>query len=307
MNPSATTQYNMRSRYAATRKRIFYVINPISGGKNKKDFPQILKKNLDISKIEYDFAFTESRHHATELARQAVANGFEFVVAVGGDGTVNETAQALIGTSAVLGIVPMGSGNGLSRHLSIPLNPETAVRRVMKQMMVKMDVAYLNDKLFLCTSGIGFDAYVGHLFATSEMRGFSSYVTKTLQAFMSYKPQEYSIRTPFNVYEREAFLVTFANANQYGNNAYIAPHASVTDGALDICIIKPFSKWHVVGIARRIFNKRIAGSMYYETVRSKEATVILPAPTIAHIDGEPIEVSQEIHYSVAPLALNIML
>ncbi|MEI6455362.1 MAG: diacylglycerol kinase family protein, partial [bacterium] len=172
-------------------KKILFIVNPISGDGRQEKTVSLIKKNLDISRYSYEIIITEMAGHATELSKQAAAAGTDIVVAVGGDGTVNEVAQGLVGTDSILGIIPKGSGNGLSRHLKIPMNLKQAIGIINKGRVVKIDTATLNDDLFVSVAGVGFDASVAKKFARAGKRGFLTYFKITAGSYHSYKAKKY--------------------------------------------------------------------------------------------------------------------
>ena len=221
-------------------EKIAFVINPVSGTKNKSNIRQIIEKELDTKLFEPIFVFTEHCGHAKELTKNFVEDGIKFVVAVGGDGTINETAGALIHTESALGIIPVGSGNGFALHIGIPKNVKKAVQKLNNANIVSVDYGLKNEQPFFCTCGVGFDAYVSTEFAKSGKRGFINYIKKSISCYFSYKPEKYSLLGNDIDMDINAFLITFANASQWGNNAYIAPKASITDGLLDIAIMSKF-------------------------------------------------------------------
>lgn len=267
---------------------LLVIINPLSG---TLPLPQKEALRLFIAAEARRHAFrpeiitTTYAGHATELATQAVKQGIRRVLVMGGDGTVNETARALRRTPTALGIIPMGSGNGLARHLGIPMNPQKAVQKAMAGKPVLIDSAELNDLPFFCTAGLGFEAYVAHEFAKQPVRGLQTYVKTTYRAFWHYVPAEYVVNGEA---AGPLFSLTAANAAQFGNNAWIAPTANIADGYLDLCQLRPFPA-HVVGmLGWRLFNKTLNGSPYWQGQRTRQATLQSSGPLLAHADGEPL-------------------
>lgn len=288
------------------RNGVKFIVNPKSGVKSKKDFPKIVAAHLDKN-IFAEIAYTSHAGHAIQLAEDAVKLGFKYVVAVGGDGTVNETARGVMNTDAVLGIIPRGSGNGLARHLRIPLTMEKAVDFLFRGAReVKMDSAEINGSPFFCTAGVGFDAHIGHAFAMEGTRGFQTYLKTSLREFVSYKPEKYHIKVNGDEMEVRAFLVTVANTSQYGNNACISPEADMQDGLLDVCILKPFPKYAALDIGRRLFNQSMHKSRYMELIKTPEITIRRADEGPAHLDGEPVRMSKELHVKINPLSLNVL-
>src|SRR5208283_3527302 len=185
--------------------------------------PQLIEKRIDSSQFDPEYFFTKCPGHATELTKQLVDMNYGRIVAVGGDGTVNEVAKALVDTPTVLGIIPSGSGNGLARFLKIPMRIEDSVYLQNVGKILSIDYGRINNEPFFCTCGVGFDAHIGNKFAKSANRGFFSYVKETYHAYFHYKPLKYTIKIDGEKIKTRAFLITVANAGQYGNDAYISP------------------------------------------------------------------------------------
>jgi len=241
-----------------------------------------------------------------ELAAKAAADQFDIVVAVGGDGSVNETAAGLIGTQTAMAIIPTGSGNGLARHLGIPLNLKKALEVINAGYETVIDSVQLNEHIFVNVAGIGFDAHIGWEFAKFGKRGFSSYLKIISREFPRYKAQDVELIIDGKSSIKKAFLISFANGSQWGNNAYIAPAADCRDGLIDIAILKDFNLLSAISIGYRLFKKTIHKSAALETIKAKEVIVRQPG-TIAHIDGEPIETGNELRIKVNPLSLRIII
>jgi YegS/Rv2252/BmrU family lipid kinase len=216
---------------------VCFVVNPAAGANRKRDLEGLIHRVLESSGLPYEVRLTAAAGHAEEIARDAAREGFRIVVAVGGDGTVNEVGRGLIGTAAALGIVPHGSGNGLARHLKISLDPAAAIRKLLKPEFDRMDVGLIAERPFFCTAGIGFDAHVARMFALAKRRGLASYVRVALREYADYRPTAVTVRTGEGELSTDCYVLAFANASQYGNNAYIAPHADLKDGLLDLCLI----------------------------------------------------------------------
>ena len=286
--------------------KIAFIINPVSGTKNKFKVKQIIEKELDTQKFEPIFCFTERCGHATELTKNFVENGINFVVAVGGDGTLNETAKALIHTESALGIVPVGSGNGFALHLGISRNIKKAVQKLNNAQIVRVDYGLKNEQPFFCTCGAGFDAHISMEFAKNKNRGFISYIKKTISSYFSYKPQNYTLKNNDINLNINAFLITFANASQWGNNAYIAPNASITDGLLDIAIMSKFPLIAAPNLALQLFTKKLHKNLYINILQASEITLFREKAGAFHFDGEPCREGKEINVKIVEKGLNIM-
>lgn len=287
--------------------KIAFIINPIAGGKSKRDIPGLINDKLDKNTFSPEVFFTERRGHGAEIARELLRKGINKLVAVGGDGTVNEVASALVHTEGVLGIVPFGSGNGLARHLKIPMDPVKAIDILNKDHSIKMDTGLMNEVPFFCTSGVGFDAYIGKMFALKLKRGFNTYIKTTIYEFLHYKSHHYKLTFPDREIDTNAFLITIGNISQYGNNAFICPYADVQDGLLDISIISPFPKFFALDMGRRLFNRTIDKSRYTRVFTASELKIRRKEPGPVHIDGEPFEMGEELILRIAPASLNVLI
>lgn len=286
-------------------KKICFIINPISGVGRQKLVEKLIEKELDRTLFTYEIAYTNAPKHATLLAKQAAEKGVDVVVAVGGDGSVNETAKGLIGTVTAMAILPAGSGNGLARHLKIPMNLKKAMHIINQCKIKQIDTVTLNETAFVNVAGVGFDAHIGWEFARFGKRGFKSYLKVILREFFSYQPKEYILNIDGKEYKEKAFLISFANGSQWGNNASIAPNADVSDGWVDIAILKKISLLNGISIAYKLFTKKLKNSSDYKLLRGKNIEVTQQG-TIAHIDGEPIEPGSKLKIKMNPLSLNII-
>jgi len=268
-------------------EKIFLVINKYAGhGKGYKAvdiiIPFLIKNGHSV-----EYSFTQDRGHATELAREASAGGFDLVVAVGGDGTVNEVAQGLIGTNIPMGIIPMGSGNGLARELGISMDMRKSAETLVKGINLRLDACKFNDQRFLCTSGIGFDALIADKMSKASSRGFLRYVQLVIQESIFFKPLPVKMKIDGVRIEKPVFLITFANASQFGNNAFIAPSASMTDDLIDVVVVSKFAKiWMpVFGIA--LFTKFIPKLPFVTCYKAKQIELEMADTPVFHFDGEP--------------------
>ena len=274
------------------KQRIAYIINPISGTSCKQAIAAHVEQAAVNSGDECVVYYTKCAGDATGQARAFADAGFDKVVAVGGDGTVNEVACGLIKTDSVLGIIPFGSGNGLARHLKIPFNYHKANEIILNSNIIEADYGLLNGRPFFCTAGTGFDAQVGKRFAAAGRRGFVTYAQASFLEYLKYRSQTYRITIDGKTFSRRAFLITFANSSQWGYNAYISPKASLKDGLLDIVVVSPFVavKAPVLGI--QMFTKSIYRSSNIEVFRCREITVEREQSGYIHIDGDPMRESQ---------------
>ena len=291
-------------------RRIALIVNPISGraGRQRAKIEIIRYAKRLARQLGDDLYLHLSRYHehALTLAREEVRCGASLVIAVGGDGTVNEVARGLIGSHTALGIVPMGSGNGLARHLALPLLTRAALKETLMHAPIPMDCGLLNGKPFFTTAGIGFDAEVGWMFANLGTRGLNSYIKATAQLFFNYSPRDYHLTVDGREIQTTALLVTFANASQFGNNARIAPHALVNDGKLNLVIVKPFPKLAIGYLASLLFHGLVDSSSYIETIPFQHLEVRCDAPLRGHIDGEPEQLPPDFEVTIHPNALQVV-
>jgi diacylglycerol kinase (ATP) len=279
----------------------------MAGTGRRADFPALLQRYFGgVAGTDYLLRPTERPGHATELARAAAQAGCRLVVAVGGDGTVNEVGQGLLGQpGAALGIVPRGSGNGLARHLGVPLSLPAALRRLHKPTFKRMDVGTINGQPFFCTAGLGFDAHVSQYFAQAGSRGLSTYLRVTMREYGNFRPVPVEVETNGQTIVTDCYVLAFANASQYGNNAYIAPQANIQDGLLDMCLINALPPCRavqvVLGMALGTM-PRTGGAAYRHT---RHATVRAAAPLGYHIDGDYLGHATEFEVGLLPLALEV--
>ncbi|MEG1615627.1 MAG: diacylglycerol kinase family lipid kinase [Bacteroidales bacterium] len=288
------------------KKKILAIVNPISGIRPKDNIPNLIHENIDPNRFEIIVKFTEYAGHATLLAKEAVEKQTDYVLAIGGDGTINETAKALIHTDTALGIIPLGSGNGLARHLQIPLDTAKALRIINEENVISIDYCKANGHIFFCTAGIGFDAWISQKFAEDKHRGGLTYIKNVLGEYLKYQPHSYELIADEQPIQEKAFLIACANASQYGNNAYIAPGANMQDGLMDITILKPFNHLEAPQLAVQLFTKTLARNSKIQTLKGKHVKIILESEEIMHVDGEPIMMDKEIDVMTIPMGLKIL-
>ncbi|MBW6478531.1 MAG: diacylglycerol kinase family lipid kinase [Bacteroidales bacterium] len=288
------------------KKSILILINPISGISNKDRIRQLLKEKLNDSDLDYAVKFTGYPGHGTELSQEAAKKGFDAVIVAGGDGSVNEVARGLVNTNTALGIIPTGSGNGLAHFLHIPFNLGKAIENIKAFQIKKIDTFTLNENFGCNLAGVGFDAKVAVEFSKVKRRGFWSYFRIVLQEYLTYESQNYILEFDGKTIKRKALMVCFANSNQFGNNAVIAPDARTDDGLIDVCIISkvPLFEAPVMGtmLVSRLLNK----THYAEYFKTNEVILHKPAGVPLHIDGDPVDTENTIHVKVNPLSLNVI-
>ena len=288
-------------------KGICFIINPFSGGSGKDSIIDRIKKHLDQDIYSPCFHLTEFPGHARQLSREAMDNGTPIIVAVGGDGTINEVAAPLTGSGVTLGIISMGSGNGLARHLGIPRSVDAAVRLINEAHCRSMDTATVNGIPFFSVAGIGFDALVARQFANSRRRGFSRYAMLTASNFFKYRPRNYKLTLEDGkLIEAKALMIVFANANQFGYNAQISPHADLHDGKLDICILEKPALHSVPATLLLLMTKKMHLSPYLRIIRSGKVQAAKDQGTLLNLDGEAIEMKGELIIETLKDSLNVI-
>ena len=289
------------------KKNITFIVNPISGTKSKDALPLLVKQLIDDSLYECEIIKTEYAGHAAELASQCVNDHIDICVAVGGDGTVNEVARSLAHSETALGIIPCGSGNGLARHLCLPMDMKQALQVINAGKTDYFDYGVINDQPFFCTCGMGFDAYVSLKFAESGKRGLATYVENVLKEGLTYKPDTYIITDESGNHQYNAFLVACANASQYGNNAYIAPEASMQDGLLDVIIMEPFNIIEAAKVGFDLFAKTLKSNKHIKTFQARSIHIHRNESGAVHFDGDPTKMGADIDVRIEPLGLKAII
>jgi diacylglycerol kinase (ATP) len=267
------------------KQNIIFIVNPISGIGKQKGIDKTITEIASKHQANVEIEFTKHTGHAYQIALNAVQNRIHTVVIVGGDGSVNEVGKALMNTDTKLGIIPIGSGNGLARHLKIPLEPKKAIELVFKGKTTIMDVGKIEEHIFLSTAGFGFDAHVAHIFAQQSKRGFRTYIKTVRKELFKFKAFEFNLIN--EKITNKAFMLSIANIPQFGNNFTINPNASEKDGLLNCTLIKPFPKYKIPLITSRFFAKSIHNSRYFHEWIAPEFEFEIPH-LIGHVDGEPI-------------------
>lgn len=288
------------------KEHIKFIVNPHSGTHGKDEIPRIIAKSLDLDRFDYEIRFTDYVGHAAEMARQYADSNVDIVVAVGGDGTVNEVARSIVHTQTALGIVPCGSGNGLARHLGIPLDIRKSIAIINKCNIEALDYGIINSLPFFCTCGMGFDAFISQKFAEAGKRGPITYVENILREGLKYKPEVYEIEDDTKSTKYKAFLITCANASQYGNNAYIAPKASMSDGLMDVTIMEPFTAFDAPQISIDMFNKTLDKNSKIKTFKAKRIHIHRSQPGAIHYDGDPMMTGTDIDVHIEERGIRII-
>jgi diacylglycerol kinase (ATP) len=288
-----------------SRQKIKFIVNPISGLGRQKLISKILDVFLNKDVYEHSVVCTEYAGHAKELTKIAVEEGYKIIVAVGGDGTVNEVASNLLYSDIIFGIIPAGSGNGLAGHLKIPVNIPKAIGIINKGHYEVIDTGMVNSQPFMMATGCGFDAHIAHEFAQYGKRGFINYAKLVLKEFKNFSPQEFHFNIDGVEYEKEAFMLTVANSSQFGNNAKIAPLAKTDDNILNVILLKKFPANVMPDLILRLFNRTLHHSKYVETFEGKNIK-ISQKNQHAQMDGEPVALGNKLDISINPLSLKVI-
>lgn len=289
-------------------RKILFIVNKKAGTDREKRLENVIRRYLTPKAFSVDIAYLEYLGHGKELAQEAVAKGVDTVVAVGGDGSINEIAQGLIGTDTALGIIPLGSGNGLARALKIPLKVAYALEVIANNRRKPVDVGYANEHLFLSNAGVGFDALVADKFRHTKKRGLWGYARLVVSSFSKYKGVEYSINVDGQKRRQKAFLLTVANGNQFGYEFKLAPGASVFDGSLDVCLVPPVNFLGLVPVVLYSLQGTIDKTRFMQHETGKEIVVESPELAYLQVDGDAVTLSngQQVKFSVRPGALQVI-
>lgn len=279
------------------KRHLLFIVNPISGIGKQKKIEQLLSQYIDTTLIDYTVRYTERIHHGTELARQAVEEGvFDAVVAVGGDGSVNDIVSGIAGTDMTLGIIPCGSGNGLARNLKIPLVPAQAIDVLNHFKIGEIDTITLNDRVVASIAGIGFDARVARRMKQAKVRGLQAYAKIIVSDYATYKSHTYRLNIDGKEIERKAWFISFANSNQFGYNTTVAPLAQLDDGLIDVCIVDRIPLLHLPLTAPLLYLNHFELSQHVEYFKAHEVTVYNNEEQWVNIDGEGEKIGKELHF-----------
>ena len=289
-------------------KKALAIINPISGTGSKKSLPELLGRAYSDLPYELFLTYTKEAGHGYELARRAASEGYDHVIAVGGDGTVNEVARALRHTDTALGILPKGSGNGLARAVGLSMSTDGAIKALVSGRRIAIDCCEVEGIPFFCTCGMGFDAAVSKQFAVAGTRGPVTYLQTMIREYARFSPDTYRVTLGEGeeTLETEAFVLVVANASQYGNNAYIAPEADLSDGLLDLVLIRPFSPIEAPIVLGDLMRRRLGGNKYYSAQKTTQVCIERSQPGPVHVDGEPLELGTTLRVSLHHRALQVI-
>lgn len=300
------TESITKSSASSMPRKILFIVNP-NAGKRVSDFIiQTIRKEFPEN-IYYQIAIWKDKDHFEEISELLLTQGYTDAVAVGGDGTVNHVAKTILNTGIRLGIVPIGSGNGLARSLGLSMNIKEVIQQIITGKSTTIDHGTVNSIPFFCTSGIGFDAHIGNLFAHMSKRGLQGYVKITVSELFKYRAKNYSIEVNGQTLQRKVFLITVANAGQYGNDFYIAPQANMQDGKFHVAILKPFNFINVFGLLTKILTKKAHLSHSIETIVADKLKIIRDKEDSIHFDGEPAFEGKEVVFENHPKSLNVII
>lgn len=286
------------------QRKILFIVNPSAGKRRNLDLKEFIEKHFNYA--HFTVAVSSSLEYFEEIKQKALTENFTDVIACGGDGTVNKVASFACNNDLRLGILPLGSGNGLARSVKMSMDLKKALKQIEAGRSQKIDGGILNGKLFFCASGMGFDAYIAALFENTESRGLAGYIKLIWKEYFSYKPEKYILKFDGKEISTEAFVLACCNSGQYGNDFYIAPTANMRDGKLTISIMKPFAKWFTPYLISKVVLKKAHTLNCVETYDTASLQIMREKKGFVHLDGEPHEEGTEINYSVKPLALEII-
>lgn len=289
------------------KKKILFVINPVSGSYDKTEIEEQIYANIQADKFELQIEFTQYAKHAIEIAKQAANNDFDAVIAIGGDGSINEVAQGLIKSNTALGIIPFGSGNGFARHFRFPFNVKKCIEIINNYKIETIDTCTFNDQYFVNVAGLGFDAKVAHELSESKRRGLIPYVLGSIKHYFTAKSKKFTIYIDELRVRKNAYVVAVANAKQYGYGVKIANSASINDGLLNVVIINWFPKIIGLFVLSRLINGDFESSWYVDTYEAKKIDIRFQGEFEYHIDGEPSVISKNVVIEVVPNSLKIIL
>ena len=296
--------FNKTAPFFDSMQTFTFIVNPLSGGKKKDGTVRLIRELFPGAEI----LFTEYAGHAEELSR---ASESDVVVAVGGDGTVNEVARGLVHSGKALGIIPCGSGDGLALHLGISRRHRKALRQLKSGIVVSADSAELSGNSeshrFFCTCGVGLDAHVGMEFSHGKTRGLLGYILLSAREWFRFRPDTYILYIDGKkAFEGPAVFITVGNAGQWGNNARICPEASLKDGLLDVTVVKPFGTWMFPGLLLRLVSGRVRGASRTELFRGAHVVIERSKDGPAHYDGEPVQMGKRLEAGIDPSSINIV-
>ncbi|MBC7776436.1 MAG: diacylglycerol kinase family lipid kinase [Phycisphaerae bacterium] len=292
--------------YLLRPQRIVFIVNPKAGTNLQKHFRDSVDHHLNHKKFEYGIWFTKRAGHAAKLTKKALAEGYEIIVAVGGDGSINEVASSLVGSEATLGIIPAGSGNGLAMHLGYGRDIDEAIKKLNTAEVQTIDCGTMNGRSFINIAGVGFDGLVSNLMKGSPWRGFLSYFLKSVEAGLSYTARECRIELDDKILEFKCFAISIANGPMYGYNFQIAPDAVLDDGLFEVVIMKDAPRWQYFAAVPSMLNNKIYDAEFVEHYTARCVKISAKGENYVHLDGEGIVVENELNFEIKPAALKVL-
>jgi len=289
-------------------RKILIIINRKAGTDREKRLGGVIRQYLPEPDFSVQVTHLAYLGHGTHLAQEAVQQGVDTVVAVGGDGSINEIAQGLVGSNTALAIIPLGSGNGLARALKIPLDVGKALELVVQNKRRAIDAGYANEHLFLSNAGVGFDALVADKFRHTKKRGLWGYAKLVIQSFREYKDNNYTINIDGNTLQRPAFMLSVANGNQMGYEFRLAKPASVFDGLLDVCIVPPVSFLGLLPLSIYSLLGNVHKTKYMEHYTGRCITISGPQLDYLQVDGDAVSPgnNKQVQIRIEPGALHMI-
>jgi len=287
--------------------KILFIINPISGTGKQKSVDALIDKHIDRDKFEYSIVYTKTGGDATKISKEAIGENFNIIVAVGGDGSINEIAKSIVNTNVSLGIIPTGSGNGLANHLHIPIKLIPAIEVINRNKTTNIDTASINKNLFVSIAGMGFDGLISKKYANVNKRGFWPYFRLVTEEFQKYKPKTYKIFIDGKKIMVDALMINFANTDQFGYNTSIAPEAKINDGMIDVAILQKPPLIKIPYLVHLLYHKKIHHSKFMQLIKAKEVVVFQKKKRVVNVDGEAIKLGKRIKVRIKPASLKIII
>ncbi|OWY23377.1 hypothetical protein C7N43_03210 [Sphingobacteriales bacterium UPWRP_1] len=291
----------------APKKRILFIVNPIAGVRSKVGIPDLIEQEIDKQQYDCHIAYTQFAGHAVFLTREAVEKQlYDVVVAVGGDGSVNEVASQLVDTPVALGIVPLGSGNGLARKLGIPMQQRAAIQTLNHCHTTPVDVGVINNRYFFSNAGIGYSAQVAARFAGRKNRGMSGYAFTIATGLSRYHPVSCQIACNNSNFEVHAFDITFNNSGQFGYGMGLTPNSNLSDGQMELSIVRHFPLYQIFWVVLLFLINRLYKSRYLKEIEMQQASLCCSTPLQAQIDGDPVFIDDRFEVQIKQLALKVV-
>ena len=287
-------------------EKILFIVNPIAGVRNNVNMPDIISRNIDEQKYNFDIALTQYAGHAKRIAADAVEQNYDIIVAVGGDGSVNEIASQLVHKNVTLGIIPLGSGNGLAFKMGLLREQKKAMQIINQGITKQIDVVKMNNHFVFSNAGVGFEGQVIEHFEKTKARGLKEYMRVYLQQLFNYKPFKVKIKIDTQTIDREVFTLNFTNSGQYGYNIGYAPDAKLDDGFFELCIVNNFARWKVVFFFMMCVINKQHWLKNLEVMKVKSVTVQTPEPYYVQLDGDRVEKNNYFDVQVLPQALRVI-